>query len=76
MRLSLFNWLMTVLLTRATSYQAPYVDIEGLPEISYYEPGDINVAYMNAFSPRGAEGRLCQGSGVHSSAGRNSEAAR
>ena len=76
MHLSWLTWMLTVLLTRVSSYQAPYVDIEDLPPIGYYEPGDINVAYMNAFSSKGSDGKLCKGSAVYSNSGRTTEAAR
>ena len=76
MHLSWLTWMMTVLLTRASSYQAPYVDIQGLPKMSYYEPGDVNVAYMHTFSDKGRDGKLCQGFDVHSSSVRDTEAAR
>ena len=68
--------LMTTLVVSSSCYDAPYVDIEGLPEMSYYQPGDVNVAYISGFSPRGQDGRLCAGSSIYSSAYRNTEAAR
>ena len=73
------SWLasmMTVFLTRASSYQAPYVDIQGLPKMSYYEPGDVNVAYMHRFSEIGGDGKLCRDSGLRDSSVRETEAAR
>ena len=60
---SAFSVLVVVVLvvtTCSSTYsQAPYVDIEGLPQMSYYQPGDINLAFMYGFSEPGVNGELC-----------------
>ena len=76
MNMFYISWLMTTLVTSSLCYEAPYVDIEGLPEMSYYQPGDVNVAYISDFSPMGQDGRMCSGSSIDSNSYRNAEAAR
>ena len=79
MHLLWHTWMVAVFFTRSSmlsSYQAPYVDIEGLPPMSYYEPGDVNVAYMAGFSSRGRDGKLCRGTGVYGGSFKSTEAAR
>ena len=70
------SWLVTALVVSSSCYEAPYVDLEGLPEMSYYQPGDINVAYISDFSAVGQDGRLCAGSSIDSTSYRSTEAAR
>ena len=52
----------------------PYVDIQGLPELSSHEPGDINIAYIAGLSEPGINSELC--ADVLPGAFRYAEAAR
>ena len=52
----------------------PYVDIQGLPELSFHEPGDIIIAYIAGLSGPGINSELC--ADVLPGAFRYAEAAR
>ena len=67
-------WYPLAIATLSSGYNAPYVDIKGLPEMSYFQPGDINVAYVYGLSGQGINEDLC--GKIQSNAYQTSEAAR
>ena len=63
-QLSIITWVLVATINISSAYQAPYIDIKGLPELSYYQPGDINVAFTFALSKAGENGQLCSNKSI------------
>ena len=74
-QLSVITLLLVATIAISSAYQAPYIDIEGLPELSYYQPGDINVAFTFGLSKPGENGQLCSDK-THEATFAHAEAAR
>ena len=63
-QLSIITLVLVATINISSAYQAPYIDIEGLPKLSYYQPGQLNVAFTFGLSKAGENGQLCSNKSV------------